>query len=162
MQIESCATLGTKNMREIKFRVRDTENNKIIGYECLFPVDGVANKDYRWAKGINNQDWTDGVINGGYLRREQYTGLKDKNGKEIYEGDILKWHSDEFELDQFYKVFWDEKQACFVTQLHEDKSIVAHFNTGFIEDQQPDKDLEVIGNIYENPEFSAQQEKEER
>ena len=67
-------------MREIKFRV--TQEGKILGFErCT--KDGWEHKH---AKGIS---WSNGVLNRCGIRK-QYTGLTDKNGKEIYEGDIVR------------------------------------------------------------------------
>jgi uncharacterized phage protein (TIGR01671 family) len=73
----------------------------------------------------------------------QYTGLKDKNGKEIYEGDVL---SDGKEA-HLYIVVWVENLASF--GINKKGWAFTHF---FMEAIEPD-DLEVIGNIYENPEL---------
>lgn len=77
---------------------------------------------------------------------EQYTGLKDKNGKEIWEGDILRWkHYYEItgeDIETTAKVYWEEKDASFV--------VGDWFESlGHLVDE--DK-VEVIGNIHENPE----------
>jgi len=63
-------------------------------------------------------------------RLMQYTGLKDNNGKEIYEGDIVKWGKIIEKVEM--------KDGCWSMVLG---TIVEEFN------------LEVIGNIYENPEL---------
>ena len=70
----------------------------------------------------------------------QFTGLKDKNGKEIYEGDIMSNGYDTFNIE-----FFDAKfHATFMPESKEDKVKQGYdyFNT-----------MEVIGNIYENPEL---------
>lgn len=76
---------------------------------------------------------------------EQCTGLKDKNGKLIYEGDIVK--TEWFDEKTIYQVVWDEKMACF---YFDSKDMFYLF------DDLPAEVTEIIGNIDENPELLEQ------
>lgn len=94
---------------------------------------------------------------------QQYTGLHDKNGKEIYEGDIVlmfqpnipEWRMNEDR--KIMEVRWDEEYANWYLQRidKEDPS-----NPGGRWSLHLVKDMELIGNIYENPEFIKEVEKE--
>jgi len=72
----------------------------------------------------------------------QYTGLKDKKGKEIYEGDIVKGKF-------MYKVEWYHLGRWYVIPLS---------NRGFCHTPDIWNEYEVIGNIYENPELLEKNE----
>lgn len=109
--------------REIKFRAR---NNK-----CWIYCDAIING---WA--ILNENGGMAKINPETVG--QYTGLHDKNGKEIYEGDILKGTFYGFpmpEYDYVFQIYWDEKEKGFMASYFEPS------------------ECEVIGNIYDNPEL---------
>lgn len=106
--------------REIKFRVWDKQFKRM-------KVTGI---------GING-----GVIAGDDVEIMQYTGLKDKNGKDIYEGDIVKAGED------VSQVVWNTRFASFC--LIKDGWMFYHW---FGEAQEAEES-EVIGDIYRTPEL---------
>jgi uncharacterized phage protein (TIGR01671 family) len=73
----------------------------------------------------------------------QYTGLKDKNEKEIYEGDILKVILPEIE-PIIGEIIYVQETCSFIIKNYNG------IDCGFFEKL---KDIEVIGNIYDNPEL---------
>jgi len=108
-------------MREIKFRAWEPLERKIIPWEKLWVYDG------KLLSGVFGQFQR----SGGVLM--QYTDLHDKNGKEIYEGDIVQLK------DEQWEVKWSD--GGFILDAWD--VINEHYA----------RQLKVIGNIYESPEI---------
>ena len=85
----------------------------------------------------------------------QYSGLKDKNGSEIYEGDVCRWTDPElFDGEIISDVFIARYSDEFLKWIGENNNSYDDLYD-FIDDRQ----LELIGNIYENSEL-LEEEKE--
>lgn len=134
-------------MREIKFR---------------FVVNGrlkySPNRNFSLVfddQGIKILQFHRGAIIAEHIPKEvmQYTGLKDKNGKEIYEGDILFTNDDPGECR--------EAAVNVIVEYNDEFAKWEIFNKDFRLDlgYYPFDEIEVIGNIYENPELLTQEEK---
>ena len=126
--------------REIKFRCWDKYNKEMLDVEDLHWDDCTREFSIRTTMYSDYFDIEDMIL-------MQYTGLKDKNGKEIYEGDIIKViYKDEIEI---YSVIYDESFCCFRMVTVKDFP-----NDNFLDFADEERDLyEVIGNIYENTEL---------
>lgn len=89
---------------------------------------------------------------------EQYTGLKDKNGHKIFEGDILKMHSHVVLygsdlnkwVDDYSPITWDKSMGAFTYQ---GELLAYQLYAGTQQDGIYHDALELVGNIYENPEL---------
>jgi len=78
----------------------------------------------------------------------QFTGLLDRNGKEIYEGDIVKERI--FNRESWHIVYWNNKDARWDLRFSDNESIpyISHVHSFFVSGR-----CEVIGNTWENPEI---------
>jgi len=126
-------------MREIKFRAWD------IREKTMYPILDLE-EIYNGAKFIKNPyKLYDDMFNDIVIM--QYTGLKDKNGQEIYEGDIT--------IDKFNDmgiIKWEESWACFYCEPLKNKNEIQTLATINIQHEEY-YNWEVIGNIYENSEL---------
>ncbi|WP_109249102.1 YopX family protein [Lentilactobacillus kefiri] len=81
---------------------------------------------------------------------EQYTGMKDANGKEIYEGDILAWHSNIYRKHDWVGLVLYRGAGFAVQESDKSYSSPEWLDCACRKDANI---IEVIGNIHENPEL---------
>ena len=132
-------------MREILFRGKRVDNGEWIQGDIVqFPVHGVVR--------IVEQEpsYKDAEVDSDTVG--QYTGLTDKNGKKIFEGDIIHL---EYSQVFFGGVYFGEytaevsyKEGCFITDGINNGDEIETPLSGFNNDE-----VEIIGNIYDNPEL---------
>lgn len=125
-------------MREIKFRVWDKELKEMCSVTDI----------QLWINYVHYSRKDSDIGKGNYpadVILMQYTGLKDKNGTEIYEGDIVydPWGDKHI-------VIWDEESMMFTYDVNE--WWMPYLWCRSHEADELDKP-EVIGNIYDNPEL---------
>ncbi len=134
-------------MREIKFRAWNVETKEMFPVSDLnFWVDRDGKNGF--AIGIRFEDEIDPLF--GDPTTEcipmQYTGLKDKNGKEIYEGDIVHDSTDSFNRNGL--ISWQRAGFWYEPIVPEG---MTQFGGYLYQDDL--STVEVIGNIHENPEL---------
>lgn len=78
----------------------------------------------------------------------QFTGLTDKNGVKIFEGDVLSIYG----IEGNPVVYFDEQMACFRIKTHLKHHDGTSITFGF-EEAEPNSEIDVIGNIHDNPEL---------
>jgi uncharacterized phage protein (TIGR01671 family) len=139
-------------MREIKFRAWDKNSGMYevnsIGFDnCLeHTVIYGTHMGHLWTGSRGENKMTGSTVDCILM---QYTGLKDKNGKEIYEGDILLADNDYVDEGNLYlEVKWNDKQTGYY--LEDAKHGI---DCDVDEFEMIDQCYQVIGNIYETPEL---------
>ena len=132
-------------MREILFRGKRVDNGEWIQGDIVqFPVHGVVR--------IVEQEpsYKDAEVDSDTVG--QYTGLTDKNGKKIFEGDIIHLeYSQVFFGGEYFGEYTAEvsyKEGCFITDGINNGDEIETPLSGFDNDE-----VEIIGNIHDNPEL---------
>lgn len=127
-------------MREIKFRIWD-KSNKVM-YDKVLIGNYPETVALVWDKYDGKEDWYH--IEPKVCKVMQYTRYKDRNNKEIYEGDIIQYLNTE-KLEDYPnvgQVYLSDEQGRFYIDIELD-----------YEEMWNKEYIEIIGNIYENPEL---------
>ena len=120
-----------------KYRAWDKHGQKMFANDELIIWNGnVYANDSKKLTCNNLKGWS---IDDEYLM--QSTGLKDKNGIEIFEGDIVRF------FDSLYTVFYDISEGSYRLKPHDDRWVVDYMSNFSSEES-----FEVVSNIYENKE----------
>ena len=136
-------------MREHKYRAWDPTKKIMYSAAELGQDQETLSVDGRGFVNVNGVDTRLSQFHTHLLPLE-YTGLKDKNGKEIYEGDILGIFNPVVE-GSCWEIVWHE--FGWQILLHGMKDIPNYYvNVG-----KHLEEHEIIGNIYENPELSKEE-----
>lgn len=135
-------------MRKIKFRAWSKEYNQMLNVEDInFRDNIIRTHHFENDRPLQLVDCTE------KFKLMQFTGLKDRNGKEIYEGDVVN------SIWDFTDLFADEPELGIVNFVVSFDETKAHFLLCPIEDRDDvwkiaiNDVVEVVGNIYENPEL---------
>ena len=132
-------------MREIKFRAWDKKTKSFVNLstcEVYFTTQNELFVGETIELGTH-EEFNDFVL-------QQYTGLKDMNGKEIYEGDVIVIDSDKDKI--IYVIVYEYGEYLAITP---NKNIDV-FGSGYDQlslSMSGTEDYKIIGNIYENPEL---------
>ena len=136
-------------MRELKFRIWDNKNKKFLP-ESHFAILGSGKVIVTlsgYYEHFTNKTQDDYVV-------QQYTGLKDKNDKGVYEGDIVKTIYVNDPVNDIGNIIYHVETGAY--RIKTSKNLLPIVTYRFIEDK-PQGLLqvadEIIGNIFENPEL---------
>ena len=120
-------------MREIEFRAWRKDEKKMIDVKAI---------DWDEDGNIFSVNYPEGKSYSGYdsdnIELMQYTGRIDKNGKKIFDKDVVKLKG------YLWEVYWSDEESCFKIKNKFDDLFLTKFK---------EKALEVVGNIYENKEL---------
>ena len=157
-------------MREIKFRAKRTDNGAWV-YGDLQHVQRINTKEQAEQSGrysepavrIANYDVDEQTIG-------QYTGMKDNNGKEIYEGDIVDWtffykaycNGGAVEQDTIITGIIEWYQGGFILKvINNDIEYAGQYSISGL-NTDTESDAEVKGNIHDNPELLTEYKTEKK
>lgn len=143
-------------MRNIKLRAWDKKYREMYKVNSIH-WDELGNVDCINLISEKEDMSVDGAEFSKYVELMQYTEVVDEKGVEIYEGDICKLSSESCFMDEYIFLEEDWKLTTkvksnrlgYVFQDINDYSVEISFASTFYEDV----DIEVVGNIYENPEL---------
>ena len=130
-------------MREIKFRVWDPPEKQMCPVIVADFQDNQSKVFCRLPKSGAQEIFSADLM--------QYTGVKDKNGVEIYEGDIIRGRTGRYQVDCVVR--WSMGNCGFIAEPTITERTYLCLNPGST------KSYEVIGNIYENPELAKEESK---
>lgn len=125
-------------MREIKFRVWDEENDEMV-YEAGITPEGIPYTIPSHSESFDQFNYYP------HCHKMQYSGLKDKNGVEVYHKDIVDWIDGEYSFRAVVELDYWQWYLKGINPI--DNYDIADYT------DKDQTDLVVVGNLFQNPEL---------